>query len=96
VSADDPQAEQALAPGPGSGPEKERPQVHQLMAALRDIGLRNGWDEGTPGPLEFLTDEDLSTLCTAATGWARVPRLKKSDPFSSDNMRKHRASFASK
>lgn len=93
VSATDTQSAQALNKGPGSGATKERPQVHQLMASLREIGQRNGWDEGTPGPLEFLTDDDLSTMCSVATGWENVPRLKKSDPFSLDNMRAHRAAF---
>jgi len=88
VAAMDPLAVRALANKPGSGPKSERAQLRQLMALLQEIGHRNGWDESAPGPLEFLTDQDLSALCRAALGFDAG-----SDPFNPDSVRKARASF---
>ncbi|MCB1998907.1 MAG: hypothetical protein H6933_07205 [Burkholderiaceae bacterium] len=88
VAGSDPLAVRALANKPGSGPTSERAQLRQLMAVLQDIGHRNGWDDGAPGPLDFLTDQDLSALCRAALGFDAG-----SDPFNPESVRKARASF---
>lgn len=90
VSGDDGLTEQALANKPGSGPESERAQLRQLMAGLRTIALNQGWDDGEPGPLEFLTDRDLSVLCAVAVG---PPSDPSADPFNAETVRKARASF---
>lgn len=96
VSARDLQAEKALAFSGGSDPKSERAQVRQLLAALQELGNNNGWIEGAPGPLEFLTDADLSVLCTVAVGPVEDSKLKKSDPFDVGNMRKARDAFKSR
>lgn len=88
VAAMDPLAVRALANKPGSGPKSERAQLRQLMALLQEIGHRNGWDGSAKGPLEFLTDQDLSALCRAALGFDAG-----SDPFNPDSVRKARTSF---
>lgn len=86
VAADDPLAASALAARAGSGATSEAAQLRQLFAALRNVGgvgMR-------PGPLEWLTPAELSTLCCVAVGDGRGNRA---EGFDVDNVRNALAAF---
>jgi hypothetical protein len=89
VRAADALSEQAIRLRSGSGPESEAAQLRQLFAALRRIALRNGW-EGA-GPLEWLTEFDISELCRIAAGDAEG--FVAAEGFDLDTVRKARAAF---
>lgn len=93
VSAADPQSAVALAAaGPGSGAGSEQAQLRALFAALREIALRNGWDEVALAPIKWLgTDRDVSDLCRIAVGDAQGNVLDRG--FEAETVQKARAAF---
>lgn len=96
VKAVDGQSHQALAVRAGSSPHSEAAQLRQLFATLKRIALDHGWDDGAVGPLEWLTDADISTLCCAMVGGRKTlarPWGEPAEAFDSETVRKARDAF---
>jgi len=98
VKPDNALAQQAIRTRAGSGPESEAAQLRQLFAGLREVALKYGWQDDEPGPLDWLTDTDVSALCCALIGDGQPTKSRPwgapAHGFDPETVRNARAVFA--